>query len=159
MTPLNEQTIKRLQKLAGINEIKIQNPFANLERLIKSYIDEFDYHNPTYYIINNVLTSWIEQFSGDNDAMGEYTTEIDLQDIRGLIESGEASQELIDWVKEIDRLPPNQMYIYNKDAHTSIKYTTDSNGTLIVSTPSGINPDNGNLLSRYDSTGKLIPIN
>jgi len=162
MQPLNEQTIKRLQKLAGINEIKINNPGQyNIQDIIKPIVDDSASHTPDhpYADVYNTLIMWVEGYSGfEDDPTGEYTTEINLDYLEDIIEDEDAPQEIVDWIKKAKNLIPNQTYIYNVDKYMSYKFTTDSNGELYASIPSGMD-DNGELMSRYNSEGDLVPNN
>jgi hypothetical protein len=162
MKPLNEQTIKRLQKLADINEIKINSPGKyTLQDIIRPItgINSEDYMNHPYADVYSTLIMWVESFSGfEEDPTSEYTTEIYLDYLEDIIEDEDAPQEIVDWVEKAKNLIPNQMYIYNINKYMSYKFTTDSNGELHTSIPSGMTED-GILLSKYDDKGNLIPNN
>jgi len=164
MKQLNEHTIKRLQKLAGISEIRVGKPGRHSLKIKKLTdpirdINNENYNNHPYADVYDILIGWAAEYSGmTDDPTGEYTRNIQhsLDYLKELIEDGDGSQRIIDWVKMAENLPPNQMYIYNNGPLESFKFTTDSNGKLHASTPSGMRNDDA-LLSRYDDRGNLVP--
>ena len=67
MKSLNEQTIKRLQKLAGINEIKVQLPISQFPPSLQKFLDG-ELLNPfetKMKDVINILVGWIEGASDD----------------------------------------------------------------------------------------------
>lgn len=165
MAILNEQTIKRLQKLAGIQEIRVIKPrMGSLKSVIEptlKYIDNENPPDPFHDEVYNILIGWVEGYINNNDPTGEYTRNIQysLEDIKKYIEDGDAPQELINWIEKVENLPPNQIYIYNNGPYESFKFTTDPKGDLYASTPSGISDEDGVLLSKYNNKGNLVPNN
>lgn len=157
MKQLNKHTIKRLQKLAGIDEIRIGKPGKyKLKDIIEPVLGSDPWgENYLYSNVYDILIMWLEGFSGDDDPTNEYTTDIDLGSLKDLMAAGTNTEEE-NWVEMASNLIPNQIYIHNNGEYESYKFTTDSKGGLFVSTPTGIS-DTGTLLSKYDESGKLIP--
>jgi len=159
MELLNEQTIKRLQKLAGIQEIRVIDPLGS--QALKEIIEPLrntDHNDLLYIVVYSVLIGWVEDGYGANkNPTGEYTHNIQ-EDLDNIKEGGNNPQELIDWIEKVENLPPYHMYVYNNGPYESFKFTTDSKGELYISTPSGVN-DNGELMSIYDIKGNLVPNN
>ena len=79
MKSINEQTIKRLQKLAGINEIKIMNPGNYLPKDIKEFLDK---KLSTENDLNYLLLGWLEGTSEEPEE-GYITNEDKWENILG----------------------------------------------------------------------------
>jgi len=170
MKPLNEHTIKRLQKLAGISEIRVGKPGRySLKDIIEPVkgIAPMDNNHPYRLAYHELFNNYGMPPREDEDGnpiepnKDENEKIIDLKNYKRVMTDPvyfkAQTKENLDWLEKATDLRPNQMYILNTK-YQSYKFTTDSEGVIHRFSPSR-EDEEGNLLMRYDESGKLIPNN
>jgi hypothetical protein len=148
MKQLNEQTIKRLQKLAGINEIKIKTP---MDGRLKTIIDEILQSDND--ILDDLLFNWVEGISGnEDDPESEAGRSIDLNRIinRGNNDPG-YPRVVLDYIDRILKVPVDAFYILGGEHRRgeSYKFIKSSPSTLDVYVPENID-------AFYDERGNVV---
>jgi hypothetical protein len=116
MKSLNEQTIKRLQKLAGINEIKIKSPtsyvqiFKKFEEdtknnalpsIIRSYMFDWIDHLDFYYGNNYIITDNAYNNEGWNVNYNDILLDIEDEGGEGLLGDNSKAIEYIENFKKL----------------------------------------------------------
>jgi len=163
MELLNEQTIKRLQKLAGINEIKVNTPSPedpDLKALIENLVtkegnaeESIDtlYYKVFWFYENDMSAS------RDINSTADINTRFD-ELLEFMAEDGmEINDYVIKWIEAFKALPKNAYYIFNPDKYVSCKFTKIDNNTLSSSLPNHWSEEFPTM--KWDSSGKLVPNN
>jgi hypothetical protein len=130
MKSLNEQTIKRLQKLAGINEIKVQLPINQFPPSLQKFLDE-ELLNPfetKMKDVINILVGWIEGAS-DDGGLGYFKSEGNFDDYRD--DYGDFDPETEKFIKAVKKLPKS-MYLGNMPRLPFKKDITRAYNTKII---------------------------
>jgi hypothetical protein len=145
MKQLNEQTIKRLQKLAGINEIKIKTP---MDGRLKVIIDEILQLNNG--ILNNLLFDWVEgiSLSDPDDPEGEVSWTMDLDEIK---DDYMNYPIVLEYMDRILKLPVGVFYSLGGEHRigNSYKFIKNSPSTLDIYVPEDVN-------AFYDENGNVV---
>jgi hypothetical protein len=168
MKSLNEQTIKRLQKLAGINEIKVQLPSnSQLPPSLQKFLDKIlqnqeDQEDPDF---KWALIDWLENAS-DDGGLGYFKKNINFEEFSyGEYSFDNFQPDSKKFVEAVKKLPKS-MYLGNipnlpfkKDItrayNTKIIFNDPKPGFFITYIVA--EDDNGEYLEGYfNSSGKFI---
>ena len=168
MKSLNEQTIKRLQKLAGINEIKVQLPSNNqLPPSLQKFLDKIlqnqeDQEDPDF---KWALIDWLENAS-DDGGLGYFKKNINFEEFSyGEYSFDNFQPDSKKFVEAVKKLPKSMYlgnwapYLTSKGHSIKIIFNDPKPGNFNVSMADfSYDPDDPDKFTGYfDNNGTFVP--